>query len=75
MGEDYDDWGVQNEDENEYLTNIKNQITQDIVSNTKKGMADGAISGAALALVNANSVKLFTTSKFYKEALYAQKYL
>ena len=42
-----------------------------MVSNTKKGLAGTGISGSALALVNANSVKLFTTSRFYKEALYA----
>jgi hypothetical protein len=33
------------------------------------------VSGATLALVNSNSVKLFTSSKLYKEALYAQSYL
>lgn len=33
------------------------------------------MSGAALALVNLNSVKLFTSSRLYLEALYAQRYL
>lgn len=28
-----------------------------------------------MSLVNSNSVKLFTQSRFYKEALYAQKYI
>ena len=45
------------------------------MQNTKKGLMTGGVSGAALALVNSNSVKLFTTSRFYKEALYAQRYL
>lgn len=35
----------------------------------------GGMSGAALALVNLNSVKLFTSSRLYLEALYAQRYL
>ena len=35
----------------------------------------GGMSRAALALVNLNSVKLFTSSRLYLEALYAQRYL
>ena len=35
----------------------------------------GVIPRALLALINSNSVKLFTTTRFYEEALEAQRYL
>ncbi len=67
------DWDLQGiaSNENDYIVEINKQLLQERAEEHKKGGGNSLSFESMMGLINSQSVKLFTGTKFYKQVLAA----